>query len=195
MQLKRMFSTDGVKGTKGYLDSQKKYEILRTVVYCGISVSLFIAGYVQTKERANLLSIVAILGCLPASKSAVGMIMFLRFKSFGGQPAQEVEQHAQGLDCLYDMVFTSYKKNFVVSHLAVRGNTVCGFSDGGGQFLENEFYRHIGNILKMDGHKTVTVKVFTNLEKYAERLEQMRQLEPDETVTRAVIATLKSVAL
>ncbi len=47
----------------------------------------------------------------------------------------------------------------------------------------------------MDGHKTVTVKVFTNLEKYAERLEQMRQLEPDETVTRAVIATLKSVAL
>lgn len=195
MQLKRMFSTESAKGTKGYLDSQKKYEILRTVIYFGISLSLFIAGFIQTKERANLLSIVAILGCLPASKSAVGMIMFLRFRSFSGPSAEKIERHAQGLDCLYDMVFTSYKKNFVVSHLAVRGNTVCGFSDKGGQFEENEFYKHIGEILKLDGHKSVTVKVFTNLEKYTERLEQMQGLEQDETVTQAVIATLRSVAL
>lgn len=195
MQLKRMFSTDSVKGTKDYLDTQKKYEILRTVVYFGISVSLFVAGYVQTKDRANLLSIVAILGCLPASKSAVGMIMFLRFKSFSGSQARDVEQHAQGLDCLYDMVFTSYKKNFVVSHLAVRGNTVCGYSHKDGQFEENGFYKHIGEILKLDGHKNVTVKVFTNQEKYIERLEQMRELEPNQAVTQEVIATLKSVAL
>lgn len=195
MQLKRMFSTDSVKGTKDYLDTQKKYEILRTALYFGISVSLFIAGYVQTKERANLLSIVAILGCLPASKSAVGMIMFLRFKSFRGPHVREVEQHAQGLDCLYDMVFTSYKKNFPVSHLAVRGNTVCGYSDQEGQFEEKEFYKHIGEILKLDGHKNVTVKMFTDLGKYTERLAQMRELEPNQAVTQAVIATLKSVAL
>jgi hypothetical protein len=59
MQLRRLFSTDSVKGSKGYLDSQKKYEVIRTVLYFGISLSLFVAGYLQTKDKANLLTIVA----------------------------------------------------------------------------------------------------------------------------------------
>lgn len=195
MQLKRMFTTAGVKGTRRYLDTQKRYEIFRTAIYFAISISLFLGGYLQTGQRANLLSIVAILGCLPASKSAVGMIMFLRFRSCSPQAAEEIERHAQGLGCLYDMVFTSYKKNYQVSHLAVRGNTVCGFSEEGEGFQENAFYQHIGDILRMDGHKGVTVKVFTNLARYTERLDQMQDLESDEGTTSAVIATLKSVAL
>nr|WP_289766187.1 hypothetical protein [uncultured Acetatifactor sp.] len=194
MQLKRMFSTGSVKGTKNYLDTQKKYEIMRTVLYFAISISLFAAGYLQTGSRANLLSIVAILGCLPASKSTVGAIMFLRFKSCSDETAAEIEQHIQGLDCLYDTVFTSYKKNYAVSHLAVCGNTVCGFSEDSA-FPENEFYKHIGDILKMDGHKNATVKIFTNLSKYTERLEQMKNLASDEVPTQAIIATLKSVSL
>ena len=36
MQLKRLFSTDSVKGTRNYLNTQKKYEILRTVLYFAI---------------------------------------------------------------------------------------------------------------------------------------------------------------
>lgn len=194
MQLKRIFSTASVKGTKNYLNTQKKYEIMRTVLYFGISLSLFIAGYIQTGEKANLLSIVAVLGCLPASKSLVGAIMFLRFHSCGEQTCAAIEEHSQGLSCLYDMVFTSYKKNFVVEHMAVRGNTVCGFAKNR-QFEENAFYQHIGNILKMDGHKSVTVKIFTDLQKYTERLEQMKGLEQDEAGTQAVMDTLKSVVL
>ena len=64
MQFKRMFSTDAYKGTSGYLRTQKNYEILRTVLYFAISLSLFIAGWVTTGSRENLLTIVAVLGCL-----------------------------------------------------------------------------------------------------------------------------------
>ena len=48
MQFKRMFTTDAYKGTRGYLRTQKTYEILRTVLYFAISLSLFIAGWVST---------------------------------------------------------------------------------------------------------------------------------------------------
>jgi len=191
---KRLFSTESAKGKRNYLDTQKKYEVIRTVLYFAISLSLFVAGYVQTKERANLLTIVAVLGCLPASKSAVGAIMFLRFKSCREQAASEIEKHSQGLCCLYDMVFTSYKKNFQVAHMAVCGNTVCGFTEDE-KFEENEFLKHIEGILKMDGHSGVSVKIFQSLPKYLERLEQMKQLEGEESRTNAVTATLKSVAL
>ena len=80
MQLKRLFSTDSVKGTKNYLNTQKRYEVGRTILYFAISISLFIAGYINTGERLNLLSVVSALGCLPACKSLVDVIMFLKFK-------------------------------------------------------------------------------------------------------------------
>jgi len=194
MQLMRIFSAEKYKGTKNYINTQKKYEMIRTLLYFGISISLFIAGYIQTGRKTNLLTVVAVLGCLPASKSAVSVIMFLRFKSCGADAAAKIETHCQGLHTLYDMVFTSYQKNYVVSHLAVQGNTVCGYSEKP-DFQENDFYRHIENILKMDGLKDVTVKVFTDLKKYTDRLEQMKELEADEGRTEAVIATLKSVVL
>ena len=53
MQFKRMFSTDAYKGTSGYLRTQKNYEILRTVLYFAISLSLFIAGWVTTGESSD----------------------------------------------------------------------------------------------------------------------------------------------
>lgn len=194
MQLTRIFSAEKYKGTRNYLNTQKKYEIIRTLLYFGISISLFVAGYIQTGRKTNLLTVVAVLGCLPASKSAVNAIMFLRFKSCGTDAAAEIGKHCQGLCSLYDMVFTSYQKNYVVSHLAVRGNTVCGYSERP-DFAEKEFYKHIDHILKMDGLKDVTVKVFTDLKKYTDRLEQMKELEADEGRTEAVAATLKSVVL
>lgn len=215
MNLLRMFSTAKVKGTKNYLSTQKKYEVLRTLLYFAVPISLFIAGIMQTQagvsgdlhgfallraglfnpeSRVNLLSIVAVLGLLPASKSAVATVMYLRFSSFGGRAAEVIKQHEGGLGVLYDCVFTSYKINFIVGHLAVRGNTVCGFSEKS-DFRENEFYKHISEHLRLDGHKDVTVKVFTNLDRYVERLDQMAALEEDAGKTAAVLTTLKSVML
>lgn len=194
MQIKRLFTTYGAKGTENYINTQKKYEVARTLLYFGISAALFIAGIIQTKSRLNLLTVVAVLGCLPASKSAVGAIMFLRFKSCAPDCAQKIKEHSAGLAVLFDCVFTSYKKNFKVSHLAVRGHTICGFSEDA-DFAENDFYKHIGDILKLDGHKETTVKIFVSLPKYLERLDQMQALEEEEATTSAVTETLKSVML
>lgn len=236
MKLLRMFSTEKVKGSRNYLDSQKKYEVLRTALYFFIPLSLFAAGILQTqagylreagkidgflagilpasvgpagnaegfglfwmglknpKSRVNLLSIVAVLGLLPASKSLVSAIMFLRSHSLKGEAADLVEEASGNLTTLYDCVFTSYKINFAVGHLAVRGGTVCGYSEKP-DFDENAFYKHIGDLLKLDGHKDVTVKIFTDLGKYTERLRQMASLEERPEKTAAVTATLKSVCL
>lgn len=194
MQLLRIFSTEKVKGTRNYLDSQKKYEILRTILYFAVSLSLFFAGYFQTGNRMNLLTVVAVLGCLPASKSAVNAIMFLRFHSCNANTEDEIGLHSGSLDCLHDCVFTSYKKNFLVAHLTVRSNTICGFTEDK-TFDENAFYRHINDILKLDGHKNMTIKIFKNISKYTDRLEQMKELENDTAKTESVLATLKSVML
>lgn len=194
MQIIRLFSSAGAKGTENYLKIQKKYEVLRTLLYFSVSAALFIAGYVQTKSRLNLLTVVAVLGCLPAGKSAVSAVMFFRFPGCLPENAARIKEHSQGLRALFDCVFTSYSKNFRVSHLAVRGNTVCGFTEDQ-NFAEQDFYKHIREILKLDGHSDITVKVFDSLSVYTERLEQMKSLPEEQKKTEAVLETLKSVML
>ena len=194
MKFHRLFLSDNYKGEKEYLVTQRKYEIGRTVLYFTISISLFLAGYITTKERLNLLSVVAALGCLPACKSLIDVIMFCKFKGCSNKASIEIESHSDTLHCLYDMVFTSYKLNFNIAHMVVCGNTVCGYSESV-EFAENEFYKHIGDILKLDGHKNVTVKIFTDLNKYTNRLDNIKELECDEQLTNSILNTLKSVAL
>ena len=54
------------KGDAGYLRRRKRLLILEAVVSFGLVAALVIAGYVTTKTKLNLLTVVAVLGCLPA---------------------------------------------------------------------------------------------------------------------------------
>ncbi len=190
----RLFSAEAYKGGEGYIRTQKIYEVIRTVLYFGISLSLFAAGFITTGNRLNLLTVVAVLGCLPASKSAVSMIMFLRCRGLSREAATQLGPCEGELACLYDMAFTSYSRTFEVGHMAVKGNIVCGYSEKK-DFPEREFQAHLEPIMKADSHKNVTVKVFTDLEKYMERLKQLQALETENGNTEGMIQTLKSVVL
>ena len=65
------------KGDFGYIRSQKKKRILITCCLFAITLLIYFTGLIQTKTRLNMFTFVAIMGCLPAGKSAVGMIMIL----------------------------------------------------------------------------------------------------------------------
>lgn len=190
----RLFSGTAYKGTKGYLDTQKKYVVARTLLLFALSISLYAIGYITTHTNKNLLTIVAVLGCLPASKSAVEMIMFLRFKSSSREVVDTIGEFVGTLPSIYDMVFTTYDKNFYVDHITVKGNTVCGYSSS--EKTDADLCeKHLTSTLKLDGHKTVSVKIFKDLKKYTERLVQLQQLEAEETKSDEILASILSVSL
>lgn len=194
MNFIRLFSSAAYKGTRNYLNSQRIYEILRTIIYFGISLSLFIAGWISTKNRLNLLTVVAILGCLPASKSLISAFMFCRYKSTTKETADTIDAHMGKLTGLYDMVFTGYEKNFQINHITIKGNTICGFSEKK-PFEEAAFDKHLTPLLKVDHFNNTNIKIFTDFNKYLERLDQMQLLDCDETNTIGIAETLKSISL
>ncbi len=189
-----MFLYDDYKGTRDYLKTQSRYELARTIIYFALSASLFIAGILTTGDRMNLLTVVAVLGCLPACKSAIDTFMFMRYKGCNSENADAIDAHMEGLVGLYDRIFTSYTTNFQVAHLTVKGNTLCGFTQDD-EFDENAFNQHITGILQKDGFKDVSVKVFKDIKKYTARLEQIKELDADEKNTAGIISTLNSVSL
>ena len=116
------------KGEAGYIDQKKKKELLKVILEFGIVLALFITGYITTKTRLNLLTLVAILGCLPASKAMVGFLMLLPRKSLAKEKIDLVEKKGQHLTKLYDMVLTSYEHVMPVENIVIQGNTICGYA-------------------------------------------------------------------
>ena len=178
MQFKRMFSTDAYKGTSGYLRTQKKYEILRTVLYFAISLSLFIAGRVTTGSRENLLTIVAVLGCLPACKSIVNLIMLCRAKGCSREAYEQIKPCEGRLIGMCDLYFTSYQKNFPISHMVVDGKVILGFSENEKCDLDAAI-AHLQTMLKQGGFKDYTITLTKDLKKYCEQLKNRSEAQPE----------------
>lgn len=194
ISFKRIFSAESGKGSYNYLDTQKKYELTKTLVFYGISLAIFFMGLWSTKTTSNYLTIVAVLGCLPASKWAVTTIMFWRYKSLPADSVRTINASVGHLTGLYDMIFTSYNENFAVQHLVVCDNCICGYS-AKADFNEKAFQKHLTGILRTDGYKDYTIKVFTNMDKYTERLSQLNALVQDGKYVADIVTLLKSVTL
>ncbi len=52
------------KGQPGYVKARKQKYLLGAVVEFAIVIAIFVTGYIQTGSRLNLLTVVAVVGCL-----------------------------------------------------------------------------------------------------------------------------------
>lgn len=116
------------KGEAGYLLSRKRQLILKAVLEFGIVAALLILGITQTKTRANLLTVVAILGCLPASKVLVQFISIFPYKSIEKEKHREISEKSECLSVVYDTVVTSHEKILPIDCMVVCGNMICGYA-------------------------------------------------------------------
>ena len=112
------------KGDAGYLRRRKRLLILEAVVSFGLVAALVIAGYVTTKTKLNLLTVVAVLGCLPASRILVNLIMVMPHDSIDEATELEISAVTEELTVAYDLVITSEKKAMPVAAVAIYNNTI-----------------------------------------------------------------------
>lgn len=183
------------KGSYGYLAYQKKASLIRTVLFFALSMAIYIMGIISTGSHKNLLTIVAVLGCLPACKSAVGTIMFFRASGCSETAREKISAYDDILTGFYDMYFTSYQKNFPISHMVLKGNIVCAYTENG-KCDCNAGEKHLEQMLSQDGYKQMTVKIFDNLNKYIDRLGQLSKLDTEENKNRqGIIRMFYSISL
>lgn len=185
------------KYTKGeylYLQHKKKTEIIKTIVFFAISAMLYLAGYISTGSNKNYLTIVAVLGCLPASKSAVSMIMILKVKNCSLSVYKAISEKFGEHVGAYHLYFTSYDKNYGMSHIFVKGMTMIALTEND-KVLETEFEEHIKTVLNRDAIKGVNVKLYKDLDKYLTRMEQMMSLENEKSREKDIMKTLYAVSL
>lgn len=183
------------KGSYGYIRNHKAVTVLRTLLYFVLSIGLYVAGYVTTGTNRNLLTIVAVLGCLPACKSMVNFILFLRATGCSEELRDKVSEYDGELTVFYDMYFTSYQKNYSISHMVLKGNVLCGITENPKCDCKAA-EEHLEQMLKQEGIKNMTVKIFSQHDKYIDRLSQLMKLSADEHKSREeIINMLYSISI
>ena len=167
------------KGDAGYICQHKRNVIIKTVIEFGIVIALFVLGVWQTGDRFNLLTVVAILGCLPASKALVEVIMIAPHKSVLSETEKEIKANAEQLTTAFDMVFTSEKKIMPVDCIVILDNTICGYTSKE-KVDTNEAAKHIKKYLDSNKYTKVSVKIFDNYKNFLSRIKEMNQLAIEE---------------
>lgn len=166
------------KGSFGYIAQKRKREMIKTVILFLIPLSLFAAGMIVTKSRLNLLTVVAVLGMLPACKSAVIMIMYLKGHGITKEDFETYEPWMQDTKRSYDNIFTTYEKTYEIPSLVVRCGNICGVSAKKYDTIA-ELQKHIESTLKQEGYVT-NCKIFDKQEQYIERLKSIAELKESE---------------
>ena len=164
------------KGEYGYPVYERNCVIFRTMIYFAISLAVFILGYISTNTKENLLTIVAVLGLLPSSKSLVSVIMYLRIPKFSQEIYEEISGQVKTVKTLYSMYLTSYKENFPISCFAARGGNLIGYTEFDACDTD-ACEKHIKELLNQNAIKNITVKIFKEQRKFTDRLSQIESLD------------------
>lgn len=161
------------KGKRGYLQSQRRILTVRTAILFALSLAIYLLGWWSTGSNKNLLTIVAVLGCLPASRSAVNAVMFYRYHGIGEQDAGKIALHEGGLCALYDLVFTSYDKNFEIHHMTVTDRGLTGYTASPACDAK-ACEKHLKAMCSQNGIRDVDIRIFRELPKYLNRLDALQ---------------------
>ena len=160
-----------VKGDYGYVRAERKRKVLITAVLLAVPLLIFFTALAYFHTRMTIWTVVAAVGCLPACKSLVNVIMLFRCPVMDGEVYRRINSRAGNLLMSYEMYMTFYEKSAFIDAFAICGNLVVGYSSDpkiDASFMETEAQK----ILKGNGYRA-TVKIFTELDPYLERLDSI----------------------
>lgn len=164
------------KGEFGYPSYERKRVMIRTAAYFLISLAVFLTGYFSTGHKENLLTIVAVLGMLPASKSLVSVVMYFKIPKFSETDYQEISGQVGDVAVIYSLYLTSYRSNFPINCFAVRGSNLIGYTEFASCDV-SACEAHIQDILKQNSIKNMTIKIFREKARFIDRMGQLQALE------------------
>lgn len=168
------------KGTYGYLNKNKIYAWKKAALMLSVPVFIFLVAWVVHKTRENVMTVVAIVGCLPGCNQVVRAIMASRYHSIDQGLYEEVEASRGERAVLYENVFTSYERTYYVDAIVLSGREIVGYSSDPAMDIKKAG-EHIRELLKNSAYKQ-NVKIFSGEEKKAflERVKHLAKTEPEE---------------
>lgn len=177
----------------GYIRNQKKINMIWLFVFVLIGIAIFVCGYLLTKTRANIFTVIAVLMVLPAAKRVVALVVMVPRKGVDRDRYEKVSQASGGGILFTDYVFTSSEKIMHLDFLLIKNGNVLGVTASSRQDVD-----YMKKYLADSVHKAASefhTKVFDSDEEMLRHLDRLTQVEADEGRTEKVREYLHSLAV
>ena len=163
------------KGQPGYIKERKKRYLLLALIEFAVVIAILLVGYFQTGTKMNLLTVVAIVGCLPACKMLVEFIVMAPHKGIEIEKYNEIEEKAPLLMKVYDLLVSGDDKMMQLDVAVIYGQTVCGYSSSP-KTDEAKLSKYLKEMLQNNKCEKVTVKIFRDYNAFLSRAEGMNNI-------------------
>lgn len=163
------------RGKPGYINSLKRKYLVISIIEFAVVAAVFALGYFQTGSRLNLFTVVAILGCLPASKNLVEYIVVLPHKGIELAKYEEIEEKAPAIMKIYDLVVAGQAKLMQLDVVAISGSTVIGYASSE-KTDETKLSEYLKKLFEAGGYDKITVKIFHDYKAFLARAEGMSSI-------------------
>ena len=159
------------KGSRGYIDGQKKKFGIMTAAFFMLVAAFFITGLILCKTRNNILTVMAILMVLPGAKFAVDLIMVLPYKPVTEELYNKLEAADDKFLHKYECIFTSKERAVYAAALVITDHTVCVYAPDG-KTDASKFEKSLKDYVKADG-LSISVVLITDEKQFIRKTELM----------------------
>lgn len=167
------------KGSYKYIEKQRIIEIVKTAFMFFCCIAIYMIGYSVLKTNKSIWTILAILGVLPASKSAVNMIMFIRNKSLTKDEFEKIESSRGNIPVLHELVFTTQETQYYVNSCACLNSTIICYSNVD-EKKQKKLKEHLNTSISREELTGYSLKIYSSLDDYCKRLREMNSNMNDE---------------
>lgn len=159
------------KGEWGYFRSQRARRLITTILLFSIPILILLTSLLYFGTSQNVMTIVGMVGLIPAAMSLVNLIMFFMRRSLPEEEYRTLAPHEGNLTVAYELYMTSERQNALVDCLVICGNEVVGLVTD--PKTDRQFARdHLQKMLRADGMK-VSVHMLGDIKKFTERMDSL----------------------
>lgn len=161
------------KGERGYLAEEKKRRGLITLLAFAVPLFIFFTSWAYFHSRETVWTVIAILGCLPACRSLVGLIMVFPRKPMDPGLYERIRERQGRLCMAFELYMTFYEKSAYLDALAVCGQNVAVLSTDPGvdcSYMAGK----AREVLQGNGYRA-SVHVFQREKDFLERLSSLNE--------------------
>ena len=168
------------KGSYGYINSMKLKTMLLTLGIFGAAVLVYVLLLFFFPEHRTMVAIVSVLITIPGAMAMVRFIMFMRFKEGDREIYETVERIRGDLPVYYDAILTTPDKSYGVNAFISCGRDLMGYSAYKGT-ESAKIEKHLKEIYENNMFKDMNIKVFTEADKFSDRIKTLAERKREET--------------
>ena len=170
------------KGAYGYICSMKLKSGMASLALAAVAVLIYFTGLHFFPENKTAVGILTVVVCIPAAMALVRFIMFMRFKKGSREIYDLIEEMRGEVQVFYDAIITTPDKSYAVNAFIASGGSLLGYTE-----YENtdiaKLEKHLKDIFTANKYTDLNIKVFTDRQKFLDRLKALSERQDTHTKT------------